>query len=179
MGMKAMGIDSETSEVMNLVSVNYNTIFSSSHIGTMRKEALHYYPATRVDKFDEYTVVEFFILYKIDKMVALGNIDSKAAELLKKLVDFKKQIEVKVRKYDYEKLMKKDKSPDSEEISLLRAKIEEIDEILKSYNLTIGRFNFDQIITSVILAEGELDSDIDELNGMVKSIGQLNIQKEL
>jgi hypothetical protein len=175
MERKYIGIDSETEAIMDFLDSHYKVDFTLSSIGRMKAETLRHCPVPSVDKYDKYNVLEFFTLYKLDKMVALGNISREAADLLKNLIDFRKKISSKVGKYDYDKFMKEDESPDTEEISVLRDRLEEIDEILESYGLTLDEPKLDEVITSVVLAEGEYDPDMEELESTVKTLGTLKI----
>ena len=106
------------------------------------------------DNYNEYTIEQFLLLYKLNRMEELGVISKTIANDLKGLLDVKKEVNTTIGEEARKQLY--DPSYNSDYLSELHKRSEMIDTELKKYHLTIDDISFEDIIDTIIKEENNI-----------------------
>ena len=101
--------------------------------------------------YNDYTIEEFLILYKLSKMEEMGVISDKKATDIKEILDIKRQVDARtIEEAKREMYEETYRSRDLPELNKLSATI---NNYLKKYHLTIDDMNFTEMIETSIKKE--------------------------
>lgn len=81
--------------VLDLINSELNIGFLEKKIGDARWEYERYAPVEITSRYDNYTILDYLVLYKINRMFQLGKISESQRDLLTNLFNIKRQLEKK------------------------------------------------------------------------------------
>ena len=168
---------SSKKDIFKEVSLHLKNYCMITDIGEITWLIEHYAPVECSKKFDEYTIEEFLIMYKIGRLFDLGVVSKKEAVKLKELYDLKLLIDSKIgdehrKEIDnfniYEPNKTRLSNPRLEE---LKKKSEQIDNLLVKYHLTPEDFELENIFDNLIKSENYNNSHrTEEIENIIKKI---------
>jgi len=126
-----------------------------------------FFSDTTDHEYDELTIEQFLVLYKLNRMEELGIIKKDVASYLKELLDMKMHIGTIIGEEAKRKLY--DPSYNSNDLEKLHKMSETIDKHLKKYHLTIEDINLNEMLESSI--KKEQSKTVQNNNTRIKRIG--------
>ena len=145
-------MDKNETELFSFINNYLQTKLNNLKIKNMKWDAIHYsyQNIPKESKYDELTLMEFFTLYKIDRLVKLNIISNTIAQGLKDLFYLKLNLKTKLEALlsDINNL-----NQNQDLINHICEKEFEIDAIFKKYNLVTDKLDLENIIDSIILGE--------------------------
>lgn len=129
-------MNSKMEQILELIINSFKETSKSKKIGDVIKENkdLHNYPCT--NEYDNYTIEQFLVLFKISYLNYLAIIDDETSKSLEKLYFYRIELNRRMGDLAYKNLY--DKSIiDREKIESLYDKLQKVDLVLNKYHLLV------------------------------------------
>ena len=172
-------MDKNETELFSFINNYLQTKLNNLKIKNMKWDAIHYsyQNIPKESKYDELTLMEFFTLYKIDRLVKLNIISNTIAQGLKDLFYLKLNLKTKLEALlsDINNL-----NQNQDLINHICEKEFEIDAIFKKYNLVTDKLDLENVMDSIILGENykNLNQNMELYRRQFKIYNELANQEE-
>lgn len=138
----------EKEELINMIGEYLCIYFSTETIGNLKYNIGHYSKVPNIRKYDELTIGQLFVFYKIDRLEALDIITKDLANNLRQLYDLYLTINEKIGEEACKEIWNNDKQQ-NDILQTLHNKSDQIEFLLRRYHLVINEthlFNMMDII---------------------------------
>ena len=161
-------------KIMELINKSARKSFLNRKVGEIRHDNICY-GGEIVDftEYDDCSVGDFLILYKIDKLMNMGIISSKEGALLEELYYLKLSLLDKIAELTAQDISRSDNFITLKK-SHLHQKIDEIDRELGKSNLTEFNVDLNQMMNIAIEHEKYKKQDVKRLMRVIKSMDECN-----
>ena len=170
-------MDKDETELFSFINNYLQNELNNLKIKNMKWDTIHYsyQNVPEENKYDELTLMDFFTLYKIDRLVKLNIISSIIAQELKDLFYLKLNLKTKL-----EALLSDINNLNQDLINHICEKEFEIDAIFKKYNLVTDKLDLENVIDSIILGENykNLNQNMELYRRQFKIYNELANQEE-
>ena len=148
-----METKSSMKDIFSELSFNLKSYFMIKRVGDITSFVEHSAPVKCTKKFDNYTVEDFLIIYKINRLLELGIISDKKAKLLNDLYNMKLRIREYIADEFYKNLDNFGTIKNNLKIDKLNEQLNEINKILIEYHLTLEDFELKNTFDNLIKSE--------------------------
>ena len=163
-------MDNKMEEILGIILTSLKSKIEVTRISEVLWDCMHSYSVECTHEYNDYTVEEFLVLYKIKYLKSLGIIDNETTESLEDLFSLKQTLENKLgeltRHELYEKGMVDEKAVDNVLLGL-----EKIEEVLNKYGIV---FEEDDYLRMFLAPVHEINyQDIpkcEEIKSLIKEI---------
>ena len=127
-------MDSKMEQILELIIISLKKTSTSKKIGDIifEQKDLHNYPCT--NEYDNYTIEQFLVLFRISYLKYLNIIDEETSKLLEGLYLLRMDLNRRMGDIAYKNLYDKNER-DQEKIDSLYNGVQKIDEVLNKFHL--------------------------------------------
>ena len=163
-------MDSKMGQILDLIISSLKCRAQITRIGDVIWDHMHSHNVECTDEYNDFTIEEFLVLYKIKYLSNLDIIDKETAESLEKLFMLKLKLENKLGELTRHELYE-DGTVDDEVVNKVLSQIFKIEDLLKKYDLVFE--DDDYLRMFLISAETNDYQDIpgnEEIKKLIKEI---------